>query len=438
MEVGHVTRKPGHRATPLSDLVIRKAKPRDEGYRLPDGGGLGLFVTPAGSKLWRWRYQRDGKEQTLSLGSYPDVGLSAAREARDAAKRRLKAGEDPAAAKKADRAEADRHAAETFEAVARAHHEFAKRGWTELHASAYLASLKKHVFPTIGAIPIRRVTPQHVLDIVAVVEAKTPMMARILRQRMSAVFAFAMAKGQCQADPAAAVRAILPAVAIGQRAARTQLDEARDLLKRIDDYPCNRESKLGMRLLALTAVRSTVVLHAPWSELDRLDPDMPTWVVPAARMKLILVLKGDKRRDHHVPLSRQALEAVEALRTVTGHSPWLIPSTRNYTKPSGKTRFGRLLITITHGEHVPHGWRSTFSTIMNERFRADRQIIDMMLAHVTGDSVEAAYNRARHMDRRRELAQEWANLLTVGLLPASEIAKMPSRVSLKPLPEHDH
>ena len=165
----------------------------------------------------------------------------------------------------------------------------------------------------------------------------------------------------------------------------------------------------------MTAARPGEVRGAAWSEFEGLGGPEPLWRVPAERMKM--------RRDHLVPLSRQAVEAVEAARAFTGRGPLPFPNARHAHRRMSENAIGYLLNRAGyHRRHVPHGWRATFSTLMNERHRADRQVIDLMLAHAPKDKVEGAYNRAAHLARRRELAQEWADLLLEGMPPAREIA----------------
>jgi integrase len=128
------------------------------------------------------------------------------------------------------------------------------------------------------------------------------------------------------------------------------------------------------------------------------------------------------RVEHLVPLSTQAVEALTALRVLTGRGPLPFPSTRHAHRPMSENAIGYLLNRAGyHHRHVPHGWRAGFSSVMNERFREDRAVIDLMLAHAPKDRVESAYNRAVHLPRRRDLAQAWADLLLVGAAPAARL-----------------
>jgi integrase len=171
--------------------------------------------------------------------------------------------------------------------------------------------------------------------------------------------------------------------------------------------------------LALTAVRPGTLRLTPWLEFDAVDAREPTWTIPSTRMKLDTAKKKDEAFDHLVPLSRQAVETINALRTLSGGGSLVFPNTRHAHRPMSENAIGYLLNRAGyHHRHVPHGWRSTFSTVMNDRFPRDRHIIDLMLAHVPANTVEGAYNRAEHLPRRRKIAQIWGDLILEGAQPA--------------------
>lgn len=413
----------------LTDAQIRKAKAADKAFKLTDGAGLHLFVTPAGGKHWRYRYEFGGKEKLLSLGPYPALSLADARTARDEAKSTLRDGRDPSTVKKLKRLTAETSAATTFESVAREWHKRQKPGWVERHAADVIDSLEREIFPALGSIPIREIGAPEVVALLRTVEDRGAIeTARRLRQRMSAVFQFAIAEGTAAIDPASMVQKAMASVPKGRQPAITKLDDARVMLAKAEAEHAHPVTKLALRILALTVVRPGTLAATPWEEWAGLDHSAPVWQIPAERMKLRLAQKSDEARDHLVPLPRQAIEAIDALRTISGRGPLAFPNTRHAHKPMSENAMGYLLNRAGyHGHHVPHGWRATFSTIMNERFRADKAVIDLMLAHVPKDKVERAYNRALHLDRRRELAQEWADLILEGAKPASDLLLGPRR-----------
>lgn len=408
----------------LTDAKARNAKPKAAPYYLADGRGLSLYVSPAGSKLWRFRYRFGGKPKTLTFGEYPGLALVDARERHARARQALHDGRDPAIVEQDNREVQARRAADTFERVAREWHSMTNSRWTDVHSGNVLDSLEKDVFPSLGDKPLRDITPAMVIEVLRAVEARSAFeTARRIRQRMSMVFGYAIAGGRCDADPAAIVeQALAPLPPKGRQPAVKTLEEARQVLVATESIPASPITKLAMRFLALTVVRPGTLASTPWDELSDLDADEPVWRIPAARMKLKKAFKGDETRDHLVPLPPSAIEILKALKPLTGRSPFLFPNDRHIRKPMSENALGYLLKRAGYsGTHVPHGWRSTFSTVMNERRRHDRSAIDLMLAHVPKDAVEAAYNRAEHMKLRREIAEEWARLLLKNLPPASEL-----------------
>lgn len=400
----------------LTDARIRNAKAAESSYKLTDGGGLHLFISPSGGKLWRYRYEIDGKEKALSLGAYPAVTLAEAREARDAAKATLRAGRDPAVAKRLRKLANARDNANTFEAIGREWYGLQKSQWTERHAADVLVSLERDVFPTFGGIPIGEISAADVLALLRPIEKREAKeTARRTRQRISAIFVYAIASGRAVTDPAALVKGAMAPMKKGRQPAITDLAEARAMLQKAEAEHAHPVTKLALRILALTVVRPGTLAATPWSEWAGLDAEKPLWHIPAERMKMRLQHKDDEARDFLVPLSRQAVDAINALHTLSGRGPLAFPNGRHAHKPMSENAIGYLLNRAGyHHKHVPHGWRATFSSVMNERFPADRHVIDMMLAHVPKDKVEGAYNRATYLERRRELAQLWADLILEG------------------------
>lgn len=413
----------------LTDTKVRNEKPRDKPFKLADAAGLHLYVTPAGGKLWRFKYTFNGKEKLLSIGPYPAVSLADARKARDDAKAILRDHRDPVVEKKLKRIAGATNAANTFEMIAREWYELNKSTWVTRHAEEVIGSLEKEVFPHIGSVPIREISAATVLAVLRMIEKRPAIeTARRVRQRISAVFVFAIADGRAEADPAAAIQKAMAPLKKGRQPAITDLTAARAMLQKVDDEAAHPVTKLALRILALTNVRPGTLAETPWSEWTDLDTEEPVWRIPAARMKMKLHNKDDEARDHWVPLSRQAVDAINVLRTISGRGPLAFPNARHAHKPMSENAMGYLLNRAGyHHKQVPHGWRSTFSSIMNERFPTDKPIIDLMLAHVPDNKVEAAYNRAMHMQRRRELAQLWADMILDGAKQAAALIDGPRR-----------
>ncbi|WP_192798954.1 tyrosine-type recombinase/integrase, partial [Brucella anthropi] len=298
----------------LTDTAIKKAKAGDKGYHLTDSNGLSIFVTPAGSKVWRFRYRFAGKPKVLSFDAYPDVSLIEARQMRDEARKLVKAGRDPAVERRKLKVRPQDPGANTFERVAREWFDIQKGTWSARHADDVIKSLEREVFPDLGSELITEITPPEVLDVLRKIEARPAVeTAHRVRQRISGVFVFGIASGRCVNDPAAIVQKALSPIQKGRQPAVATLDEARGIIAALDAEPAHPTTRLAMRLLALTAVRPGTLITTRWSELEEIDPEKPIWRIPAARMKLRKAMKDDDRNDHEVPLSLQAVETLQAV-----------------------------------------------------------------------------------------------------------------------------
>ncbi len=418
----------------LSDAKIRAAKAREKAYKLTDSHRLYLLVKPNGSKLWKWNYAYDGKQKTMAFGIYPMVSLVNARSKRDDARALLDEGKDPSIVKKL-RIEANLEASRnTFERVAREWHENAKGQWATIHADDVLRSLERDVFPLIGELPISELTAPKILETLKSIEDRGAIeTAKRVRQRISAVFIHAIAKGIAEKDPAEKLGAVLKPLRKGRQPAITDLARLRRMINDAEEDYARPITRLALRLLALTAVRPNEIRGARWEEFESLNGLDPIWRIPAARMKGDLDRKNEIGGDHLVPLARQSVEVLRALWPLTGSGPLLFPSNRHGHRPMSENAIGYLLNRAGyHGHHVPHGFRAAFSTIMNEWAerhgkKHDRQIIDLMLAHVPKEKVEGAYNRAAYLERRRELAVIWADMLTETLPPPTVLVRRPAK-----------
>jgi len=376
------------------------------------------------------KYRFGGKERLLTFGTFPDMPLAEARQLRDEARRDLRDKVDPAAVKRQAAAEAALDGI-TFEAMARAWHVHQRPRWTPVHAGEVLAGLERDVFPAIGDKALAAIDVPMVLDLLRAVERRGCLeTARRLRQRISAVFVLAMSEGKAMADPAAIVRkALAPSMGARRQPALLDLEDARALIAAADHADAVPVVKLASRFLALTAVRMACVRSAEWLEFENVDwdgevigPTLPVWRIPAAKLKLTVAKKSDVLNAHLVPLSREAVDVLRAVRTLSGRGRFVFPGANVGTR-IGETAVGRLYAqTRFEGRHVPHGWRATFSTVLNERFPAQRALIDQALGHVAKDKVEAAYNRAAQLARRRTLFQAWGTMLMAGAVSPSALA----------------
>ena len=431
----------------LSDTKVRGAKGTGKAYKLSDGEQLYLHVSAVGGRVWRMNYQfgrnAQGKpaQKTLTIGPYPAISLKDARDARDLAKSMLAKGIEPRPGDLFERG-AGHDTRPTFKGVAMAWHKLQMQRWSKVHAKDVLDCLEKLVFPAIGDLAIEDIQSPEVLRLLQkIVEGGAIETAHRTRQRISAIFVYGIATNQTVRDPAASLAIALPRKPKAKpQPAITDLPALRQMLVDCEAERCRAHTKLALRLLALTAVRPNEIHGARWDEFEDLDGEEPLWRIPAHRMKGDVDRKAEEDGDHLVPLAPQAVAVLKAMMPLTGDLELIFPSDRHVHRPMSENTLRALLIRAGYYQrHVPHGFRSAFSTIMNERVERawreaghataspDRAIIDLMLAHVPANRVEGAYNRAAYMPRRRELAQEWADILLADMWPPAIHIGQPMR-----------
>jgi len=385
----------------LTATAIRNAKPGAKPIRLYDTGGLYLEITPAGGRWWRFAYRFGGKRKLISLGVLKDVSLAEARDRRNAARKLLAVGNDPGEHRKAEKREAAARAANSFEAVAREWYAKQAHIWVPHHASDVLRRLESNLFPEIGDKPIAEITPPVLLAAVRKIEQRGAHdLAHRVMQVASQVFRYGVATGRCDRDPAPDLRGALTPHKSKHQAAVTP-EELPALLRAIDGYAelGDKLTCYGLRLLALTFVRTNELIAAEWSEFDL---DAAIWAIPSHRMKM--------KTEHVVPLSRQAIAVLREVRNMGGGSRYVFPG-RNPDKPiSNNTMLYALYRLGYKGKMTGHGFRAVASTFLNEAgYRAD--VIERQLAHCERNEIRGAYNRAEYLPERRAMMQQWADML---------------------------
>ena len=395
---------------PLSDLACRNAKcPAGRNYkRLTDSGGLYLEVSRTGAKLWRWKYRFAGKEKRLAIGKYPAVSLAAARKERDAARYLLKSGSDPSSAKRLARTAVMLESETAFEKVARRWFADWKVNKAERHADYTLRRLETEVFPVIGARNVRDLDTPAFVRMTKAIEARGACdIARRVLQMCGQVMRYAVAHGIANRNPVADVK---PGDILQSRKqvnfARIDVEELPMLMRKIMAYQGSVYTRLALQLMVLTFVRTSELIGARWQEFDLHAAE---WRIRAERTK--------SRREHLVPLSRQAIEVLSYLQAAHGNperckgEALLFPGERDHTKPMSNNTILKALERMGYkGRMTGHGFRGVASTALNEiGYRPD--VIEAQLAHVEENRVRAAYNHARYVEERRELMQDWANYL---------------------------
>jgi integrase len=382
---------------PLTDTTIRAAKSADKQQKFYDGAGLYLLVAPSGSKGWRFKYRFQGKEKLISLGQYPAVSLKDARERAAEARKTLERGKNPSTERKLTRLREQN----TFELVAREWHGKQAPAWSESHAAFVLRNLERNVFPFIGVMPVAEILASDLLALLRRMENRDAVtVAKSVRSICSGIFRYAVATGRAERDPAADVRGAIAAHPMKNRAAITDPDGVGELLLAVDKYSGFIMVRHILRFLALAFCRPGEARHAEWAEFDFADR---LWRIPAVKMKM--------SRDHLVPLSPQALAVLEAVRPFSGGGKYVFPSQGAERPLNAGTLVAALRrMEYSKEEMCAHGFRAMASTLLNEQgFSPD--VIERQLAHVPGNQVRAAYNRAEYLPERRAMMDAWGNHL---------------------------
>lgn len=382
----------------LSDVKIRSAKPADKPYKLTDGCGLHLLVAPTGRKTWRVRYNYLRKEQTFTIGPYPLFSLAEARKGRDDVHKLLAQGIDPNQNRRDIVTKKEQSNLNTFEAIARRWHDV-RRG-TEVHKTRSLRRLELYAFPRLGSRPIQDITTMDIVLCLEAVEKRGILeTAHRIKHLIQQVFRYAVRRGQIVHNPASDLRDIL-AFPKQNHYACIPPAELPDLLYAIENYSTGL-TKLAIKLMAHTFVRTNELIGAKWDEFDW---DRAEWRVPAERMKM--------KRPHSVPLARQALALLEEIKAITGRRVYVFHSGAAKEKHlSNGTILKALKIMGYQGRMTGHGFRALASTILNEQRKYHPDVIEKQLAHTDQNQVRAAYNRADYLMERKVMMQDWADFL---------------------------
>ena len=373
---------------PMTELMVKQAKPEDKPYAMADGDGLILEVRPSGKKYWIVRYWEKGKERRKSLGPYPEVSLKAARDQNIDFRRSLAGGTPPRG--------------ETFKDIALEWYE--KRmepAFTPKHLDTIRYRLNRYIFPEIGSLPLIEISSGSILALCRKIEARGVIeTTRRVKQIIGQVFRYAIATDRADTDPTVALRGALQTRKGKHHGTLTDPAQVAILIRSIHAYPYPLV-RCGLLFSALTFARPGEIRHAEWTELDL---DRREWRIPAEKMKM--------KRAHIVPLSKQALTLLEELRGLSGGGQWIFPSARNDGRPMSENTIRMALRTMgyVNGEMTPHGFRGMASTLLNENgFSPD--VIERQLAHVERNAVRAAYNHAEYLPERKKMMQWWSDYL---------------------------
>ncbi len=392
----------------LTAIQVRNAKPKEKAYKLTDCKGLFLHITTNGKKTWRYRYELPpGTESTFVIGEYPVLSLEAARAERVALREMVKAGINPADARRQEKQEtiearkAEKQISEnSFEAVAREWHHHQLDRWAPVTAKAVLVCLERNALPFFGDKQVDQITPPMVLEALRAVENRGALgIARKTIQAINGVLRYAVQTGKATYNPAADMRGVLKAKKVQHRT-MVPPDEMPEFLRALASGDIHLTTKTAIRFTILTAARSGEVRGATWAEIDF---DKMLWSISAERMKM--------RSPHTVPLSTQTLALLNRLKILHGDKGLVFPGIHYPNKPLSENTMLYALYRIGyHSKATMHGFRALFSTIANEEgFNPDA--IERQLAHREKNAVRAAYHRSEYLPERIRMMQWWADHL---------------------------
>jgi integrase len=389
---------------PLTDKQIQALRPTEGRVaKLSDGGGLQLWVTPSGGKLWNFAYRFVGKQRKLAIGPYPAVSLKEARARRDGAKGQLSAGLDPSQQKQLARLANANDQANTFDLVA---NEFVAKKRDEGRAEATVSKtewLVRLASKSLGPRPITEITAPEILKVLQGVEERERReSAKRLRATIGAIFRYAMATGRATVDPTLALHGALKAPIVRHRAAIVDPEGLGGLLRAIDGHNGTPKVRFGLQLLALTFVRPGEMRGATWSEIDFVQA---VWTIPPERMKM--------RRAHRIPLARQTLAVLKNARAINPDAGLILPGMRGRDRSLSENTFNAALRRLGYAQDdmTAHGFRAAASSILNESGQWNADAIEAQLAHVEGNSVRRAYARAQYWEERVRMMAWWADQL---------------------------
>lgn len=389
---------------PLSDTSIRALRPKAQAYKVSDDRGLYLQIMPTGRRLWKMKFRASGGvEKKLSFGAYPEVTLKEARDLRDRSRALLANGVDPAEKKRRDKHAAKVSAANTFEAIAG---DFIAKNRRDGLAEATLVKREwfvRLVQRRLGGRPIAEIQPFEILEAVKPFEAaKNDEKAHRTLQFIGQVFRYAVANQLVRSDPTRDLRGALANRRPKNLAAILDPRAFGGLLRDIDAYDGLPLTKLALQLAPLVFVRPGELRRAEWAEVDI---DQAVWRIPPEKMKA--------RKEHVVPLARQAIAILREVEAISGGGRFVFPSVRSRSDPMSENTLNAALrrLGYTGDEMTAHGFRSTASTLLNESGKWSPDAIERALAHQGRDLVRAAYHRGAHWQERVRMAQWWADHL---------------------------
>lgn len=383
---------------PLTNNEILKAKPQEKDFTLHDGDGLFLLIKTSGKKLWRFRYQRPASSSrtNLSLGSYPALTLAVARQMRDQYLSLLAQGIDPQKQQEEVSEQRQIELDSIFSVVAVRWFQLKSKSVTEDYAKDIWRSLEKDVFPAIGEIPVQVLKARTIVEALEPIKARGALeTVRRLVQRINEIMIFAVNTGLIDANPASGVGMAFEKPK-KQHMPTLRPEELPNLMRSLAMSNLSVSTRCLIEWQLLTIVRPSEAAGARWAEIDL---NTKLWTIPAVRMKA--------KREHIVPLSSQALDILEVMKSISAHREHIFPSRNDPKQAMNSQTANAALKRIGYGgKLVAHGLRSIASTTLNEQgFNAD--VIELTLAHTDKNEVRRAYNHALYLEQRTQLLTWW-------------------------------
>jgi integrase len=378
----------------LSDKAIAAAKPQAKPYKLADGQGLYLFITPAGSKSWRLKYRLAGKEYRLTFGLYPQVRAPQARALAAEAREKLAKGIDPAPKKHG----------ESFQEVAEVWLAKVRPSLAESTYEKNETFLRANVFPWLGSKHVGEIRAPDILACVRRIDARgAGDVARRTHNLIGRVLRYGVSHGLCQRDASRDIElrdALAPRVT-RHHSAQVDPKAVGELLRAIAGYKGSFIVRGALQLAPLLFIRPGELRAMAWGEIDFEKAELR---IPASRMKM--------KEAHVVPLAPQALAILRELHPLTGSGRFVFPSERTAERPMSENTINAALRRLGYSaeEQTGHGFRTIASTLLHE-LGFPHAVIESQLAHAERNKVSAAYNRATHLPERRQMMAAWAEYL---------------------------
>lgn len=385
----------------LTDTKVRAAKAADRPYKLADGEGMYLLVSPAGGRSWKLKYRLNGLEKSASLGQWPDVSLQDARERRTEARRLIAAGRDPVEQKRAAKAAVLDERRSLFADAARGYLRKQAPGWSANHTRDVTRIIEGELVPALGRLPVTAIKVAHVRKMLEGIEARGALTyAKDVRLYFRKVLQhYGTERERMIDDPSVFVTLTKPPKEKHHPA--LPLDEVGTFLRKLQSSPSAPMLRIATRLLLHTAVRTTELREARWSEVDETHK---LWRIPEERMKA--------GAAHVVPLSPQVLALLAELRLISGDGPLLLPHAFN----EGETISENTILAVIkrlgyRGKMTGHGARTLFSNWANTVGHFSADAIERQLAHSPRDKVRAAYLSADFLPERVRMMRAWSQWL---------------------------